>query len=180
MGNFIIPCEYDDISYLGDSLFSVRKNELVGVLNSQGETILPLECSAPYNNNIFRYKNAFIVHTDVRERIPLIIDGAISTWARLSVLTNCHGNIFYIFSTCLQPFLLHFIRFPTLRIFHVCLWLIMWSETLAALEFSVLKQHCSRPRKWSNLNQVALNRLLTQRKYQAINCTSVYNDKQIS
>ena len=101
MGNFIIPCEYDDISYLGDSLFSVRKNELVGVLNSQGETILPLECSAPYNNNIFRYKNAFIVHTDVRERIPLIIDGAISTWARLSVLTNCHGNIFYIFSACL-------------------------------------------------------------------------------
>ena len=66
------------------------------------------------------------------------------------------------------------------RIFHACLWLVMWSETLAALEFSVLKQHCSRPRKWSNLNQAALNRLLTQRKYQAINCTSVYNDKQIS
>ena len=66
------------------------------------------------------------------------------------------------------------------RIFHACLWLVMWSETLAALEFSVLKQHCSRPRKWSNLNQAALNRLLTQRKYQAINCTSVNNDKQIS
>ena len=62
LGNFIIPCEYDDISYLGDGLFSVRKNELVGVLNSQGETILPLEYAAPYNNNIFRYKNAFTVH----------------------------------------------------------------------------------------------------------------------
>ena len=69
---------------------------------------------------------------------------------------------------------------PHFHVFHTCLWLVMWSETLAALEFSVLKQHCSRPRKWSNLNQAALNRLLTQRKYQAINCTSVYNDKQIS
>ena len=54
------------------------------------------------------------------------------------------------------------------RIFHVCLWLVMWSETLAALEFSVLKQHCSRPRKWSNLNQAVLNRLSTLGRYQAI------------
>lgn len=30
------------------------------------------------------------------------------------IITNCHGNIFYIFSACLLPFLLHFIYFLTL------------------------------------------------------------------
>ena len=66
------------------------------------------------------------------------------------------------------------------HVFHTCLWLVMWSETLAALGFPVLKQYCSRPRKWSNLNQAVLTRLSTLGRYQAMNCTSVYNDKQIS
>ena len=91
-------------------------------------------------------------------------------------------HIFRLFIAVFAPFhlLSDTLYKQGFRIFHACLWLVMWSETLAALEFSVLKQHCSRPRKWSNLNQAALNRLLTQRKYQAINCNSVYNDKQIS
>lgn len=48
-GREIIPCSYDKIEYLGDGYFSVRQNEVVGVVNSRNEVVLPLEY-ARYQN----------------------------------------------------------------------------------------------------------------------------------
>ncbi len=66
----IIPCKYDNIEYLEDGYFSVRQNEVVGVVNSQDETILPLEYARyqnPLYNGIFRYGNIFIVRKYVSD-----------------------------------------------------------------------------------------------------------------
>lgn len=60
----IIPCKYDQIEYLGDNYFSVRQNEVVGVVNSRDEVVLPLEYAKyqnPLYNGIFRSGNIFIV-----------------------------------------------------------------------------------------------------------------------
>ena len=61
-GTMIIPCIYDRIEYLGDGYFSVKQGEVVGVLNSQGKVVLPIEYS-PYHgstmNGIFYHKNTF-------------------------------------------------------------------------------------------------------------------------
>ena len=91
----------------------------------------------------------------------------------------------YIFRLFMSIFALFHLLSGTLwkqrfHVFHACLWLVMWSEILAALGVPGLKQYCSKPRKWSNLNQTVLNRLSTLRRYQAMNRTSVSNDKQIS
>lgn len=60
----IIPCKYDQIEYLGDNYFSVRQNEVVGVVNSRDEVVLPLKYARyqnPLYNGIFRSGNIFIV-----------------------------------------------------------------------------------------------------------------------
>lgn len=60
----IIPCKYDKIEYLGDNYFSVRQNEVVGVVDRQDKVVLPLEYARyrrPQYNGISRSGNIFIV-----------------------------------------------------------------------------------------------------------------------
>lgn len=63
-GGLIIPCKYDNIEYLGDGYFSVRQNEVVGVVDRQDKVVLPLEYARyqrPQYNGISRSGNIFIV-----------------------------------------------------------------------------------------------------------------------